>query len=311
MSSKNVVQTIIEERQAKEPWRVPILFPSGRLTRDRQGYLAAVAIAKDEETDLREWLEFHRLIGFKHVYLYDNGSSDNSLNILNKFVERGYVTVIPWANFIEGGSPQRAAYAHAVCNFGPDWRWMAFLDLDEYLFPTEGNNLPQLMKVYEDLPAIAVYWHMFGSSGHEHRPPGLVIENFTLRAPFPPEPSVKTRLLRWKSIINPSRVHGIESPHSFILDDGVIGAYTEERKLVTLENVGDVGFASRRTIRLNHYFVKSEADFARKINRCAAGCPIISRRQARLEMASLIETDLVEDRAIHRFLPLLYRAMDL
>lgn len=40
--------------------------------------LAVCAIFKDEAAYLREWLDFHLLMGVEHFYLYDNGSSDQS-----------------------------------------------------------------------------------------------------------------------------------------------------------------------------------------------------------------------------------------
>ncbi len=35
---------------------------------------------------------------------------------------------------------QTLAYAHAIMNFGADWRWMAFVDIDEFLFLAEGDR---------------------------------------------------------------------------------------------------------------------------------------------------------------------------
>jgi len=38
-------------------------------------YYASICImVKDEEYYIQEWLEYHRLIGFEHFYIYDNNS---------------------------------------------------------------------------------------------------------------------------------------------------------------------------------------------------------------------------------------------
>src|ERR1700677_829122 len=52
------------------------------------------AIFKNEATYLREWLEYNLLIGVDHIYLYNNGSTDDSLIVLEPYVKNGTVTVI-------------------------------------------------------------------------------------------------------------------------------------------------------------------------------------------------------------------------
>ena len=38
---------------------------------------------------------------------------------------------------------------------------------------------------YEEWPAVGVNWAMFGTSGHEKKPEGLVIENYLWRCSEP------------------------------------------------------------------------------------------------------------------------------
>jgi hypothetical protein len=174
---------------------------------------------------------------------------------------------------------------------------------------------------YEDLPAIAIPWLMFGFSGHKRRPEGLVIENYTTRAPFPP-PRHASRLLKWKSIVDPMQVGGIEGPHFFVLSNGSQSAYDENRVLIPTPPDGDdidmtALFGDRpygRVFRLNHYFTRSEEEFARKTSRPASvgGRKLLGKPQERVRarreaLAALIEAELVEDNAIQRFLPDLRR----
>ena len=99
-------------------------------------------MVKDVGPYLCEWIEFQRLMGADQVYVYDNGSTDGSAEVIAAFVAEGFVTVIPWITFDDEVSPQRQAYAHALCNFGPGYfRWMAFIDLDEFLFPVTARDL--------------------------------------------------------------------------------------------------------------------------------------------------------------------------
>ena len=42
-------------------------------------YVSICAIFKNESMYMKEWIEYHRIIGVDHFYLYNNFSSDNSI----------------------------------------------------------------------------------------------------------------------------------------------------------------------------------------------------------------------------------------
>jgi hypothetical protein len=48
---------------------------------------------KDEEGFLSEWVAYYQMHGFEHVYLYNDGSTDNSLVELKPWMDSGFVTV--------------------------------------------------------------------------------------------------------------------------------------------------------------------------------------------------------------------------
>ena len=233
--------------------------------RSPPGYLSIAAKFRDEAHHLAEWLEFHHLVGVEHVYLYDNGSTDNPCKVLEPYIREGFVSVIPWASPLTAHEVlQRFAYVHAILNFGIHWRWMAFIDIDEFLFPVEGTSLPAILADYEGLPAVAAYWTMYGFNGHETRPPGLTIESYTKRSPY--------GVQAWpKSIVDPSKVIGVGSVHMFDFAEGREIAYDEQKRLIRgLE--GKKGrppsdFGPSNILRLNHYFTRSREEFAAKTAR--------------------------------------------
>src|SRR5919201_1450975 len=59
-------------------------------------YLSLCALYKDHADYLREWIEFHRLVGVERFFLYDNESSDDHEAVLAPYVERGIVEVHEW-----------------------------------------------------------------------------------------------------------------------------------------------------------------------------------------------------------------------
>ena len=48
--------------------------------------LSVVAIMKNEGPYLREWIEYHKLVGVEKFYLYNNGSTDDTVEILSPYV---------------------------------------------------------------------------------------------------------------------------------------------------------------------------------------------------------------------------------
>lgn len=230
----------------------------------KRGYVSAVTIARDEGRYVEEWLAFHKLVGFEHVYFYDNGSLDETLTVLDPYIRLGFVTLIPWKNFQKDMKAQAYAYAHALCNFGPSWKWMGFFDMDEFMFPVEEKNMRSVLVPFEDLPAVCVPWFVFGFSGHRQMPNGYVTDNYKYRMPFPPSKD-GPRLLHWKSIVRPACVTGVTGAHFFALQDGSVGAYDENRNFIT--KAVKPAKISSNVIRLNHYITKSEEEFKTKCDR--------------------------------------------
>jgi hypothetical protein len=52
---------------------------------------AVAAIFRDEAKYLKEWVEFHLLVGFDLLYMFNNLSQDNYLEVLNPYIESGQV----------------------------------------------------------------------------------------------------------------------------------------------------------------------------------------------------------------------------
>ncbi len=236
------------------------------------GYLAAVLIVRDEARYLPEWIEFHRMVGVEHIYVYDNASRDSSWEILEDYRNTGFLSAIPWdaphqmSYITDHIRAQRLAYWHALSNYGSKWRWMTFIDSDEFLMPAQGDNLPDLLELYSDLPGLALFWKMFGTSGHQDPPGGLVIENYTQRVPFP-------ELALTKAIVNPRSVSVVDGVH--LVGDNL---YDEQRRPLYVADMNlnakaspflrkDEYSPSSEVFNLHHYYTRSQSEFAAKIQR--------------------------------------------
>ena len=130
-------------------------------------YLAICAIYRDEAPYLREWIEFHRLVGVERFFLYNNLSTDDHREVLAPYIEEGIVVLHDW--------PRRPGPDPGLRRLprGPSRRarWIAFIDLDEFLFSPTGSRSPSCSRDYERWPGVVVNWAVFGTSGPSHDAP--------------------------------------------------------------------------------------------------------------------------------------------
>ena len=220
----------------------------------RKHELAVVVIVKNEEPYIREWIEYHRLAGISHIYLYDNGSTDRTAEYVRPYAEEGFVTM----TYFPGRGMQTAAYNDALKKYGKDCRYMAFIDADEFLFSVKpGRKLPEvveeIMKENPKACGLAVNWAMFGSAGFKECPKsGGVLSNYVYRA-GPGERGTDCV----KTIVRPETVYRYNHPH---FPEYMLGGFSVDENGGRAEGSRNPGPEPVR-IRVNHYFTKSEEEW--------------------------------------------------
>ena len=274
-------------------------LPARAAASDGQTGLAIVSVFKDEAPYLEEWILFHAMMGVRAFFLYDNGSIDTSAALLDQGEWGAEVKRLDWQSFDGINATQQLAHNHALANYGGQFRWMAFIDIDEFLFPVNAADLSEVLETLTHLPGVSVPWVNFGPNGHAHQPDGLVIDNYTERAVFPPRQD-QTSLLRYKTVVDPVAVES-GGTHGF--------GYRGEGEVMINEkgdrrppwDVRTPGFATSETLRLNHYFTRSEAELAKKLKKGRVsrnGGVVEAAYDRRLRQYALA---LEEDRTITRF----------
>ena len=112
------------------------LLPARKMEKKKY-YLSLCSIFKNEGKYMKEWLDFHLIVGFEHFYLYNNFSSDNYQKVLKPYIEKGIVTLIDWP--YQYG--QMVAYNDCIKRFQEESNWIAFMDLDEFAVPVEYSDV--------------------------------------------------------------------------------------------------------------------------------------------------------------------------
>ncbi len=222
--------------------------------KDNIYYLSVVAIVKNEALYIEEWLDYHISMGVEHFYIYDNESTDNLKEILQAYIDKGYVSYTFW----EGKLQQIFAYNHSLqCR--TKTRWLAIIDIDEFICPQEKISIPEILKDYEDYPALAINQIMFDSNGHNTKPEGSVLENYTRIH----KDLQNVQNQHVKCIVNPLWVDRLLiHNHRYKLNQASITENYEE-----LFQIGTTEKVSIDKIRINHYFTKSREEYHIKVDR--------------------------------------------
>jgi len=253
-----------EMTQVADLWDSPPVRSSSHLR-----FLTIVTLFKDERPRLREWIEFNiGTGGVDHFVLYDHGSTDEPLEILQYYINEGKVTYIPWPpqsipppppfntrleesqysifkdnleacidktdTVHKQASCQKSAVSHCAIYHGKGGgtRWLAFLDVDEFLFPRPMSKYKSVAEIlrqqYPGTDHLIIVGINFGPSehiNHAARPapgsplPALIIESYTRR----PELGSDIWNSQWassitKAIANPDMISHSEI-HRFVPPD--------------------------------------------------------------------------------------------
>jgi glycosyl transferase family 92 len=264
---------------------------------DPRAFLVFATNFKGESPYLREWLEYHLLVGVEHFYLYDQNGDQEASDLLHPYEKAGLVTRHPWTHLdaTQYDGPTRfyqrnknhMAFAHCARTYRDRFHWVMKIDIDEFLYPLQGENsvLPYLRQFDAgrvkglQLPRIN-----FGDSGHLSQPEGLVVESYTHREAIPSNHKDmangaflsgnrfcfsshwwRYRWLRWGRLVRRARVTGL---------------------------------------RVNHYYTKSLAEHLQRQNVCGG------RGRTREDFAERNQgCNTVEDTGMLRFAPSIRAAL--
>lgn len=145
-------------------------------------YRFVIAVCARWETRyVVEWLNYHRAIGFEHVYLYCNDDDPRALYEAVLPFTMGPAPFVTFRFFPEQGE-QRKMLLHFLAQDRHQAEWICFLDLDEFIRLPKGRDLERFMAPFEPIADCVMFnWVFFGPNGHVTPPRGNVLEMYTRR----------------------------------------------------------------------------------------------------------------------------------
>jgi len=248
-----------------------------------QHRFSLVACARWEENYIVEWINYHKSIGFDHIYLYCNDDEPDTL----------YGKILP---FVDGPAPfvtfyhypfkglQYQMYFHFLRHHATETEWLMFLDVDEFLCLRHANDVALFMQQFPaDIDALYFNWCLFGNNGYKTRPSGDVLTHYTRRehgaGPFT-KVLIKSASVPYREIYRRSNAAIM---HSYLdLNDSLKSVNVLNEDMAGYyENFPDYAWsllhAQNRRARIvekgfiAHFNIKSEEDFDIRVRRSLAG----------------------------------------
>ena len=109
--------------------------------------LCIVAMVKNEEERIEDWILYHLRQGVEILIIYDNNCTDRTVSVLQKYKE---VIVIDWP----WHKTQGEAFLHGMLYVKEVCTWALFNDVDEYVFPVANNASLTVQQMLSHFP----YW---------------------------------------------------------------------------------------------------------------------------------------------------------
>lgn len=215
--------------------------------------LSICAIFKNEGPYLKEWIEYHRCIGVKHFYLFNHDSTDNYYSVLHPYIMAGIVELENAHNKADFNGTQVDCYNRGLIKSRGASVWVAFIDIDEFIVPTEDVNLAWLLSFYSNYAGVAINWRCFGTSN---------IAKLSDSEPMTSQlvlcaPSNYSANVHVKSIVRPELAMQFCGPHNPVYVPGWnavdVGMVPQEGPLSQTIKLDP--------IRINHYWTRDEYYF--------------------------------------------------
>ena len=226
---------------------------------DNEKYKIVVcATFKNEAPYILEWIAYHRIMKVDHFLIYNNDSTDETPEILQRLDCAGIITCINWPSNPNINN-QLAAYKDAYLRLVGKCEWVAFIDGDEFIVLNKDNDLHSFLSNYKDVAGIAINWKIFGSSGHRLKSDGLVMERFKRCTE-----SISGGNRHIKTIAKIDLIQDIPNVHYCEYLNNSLYVYPNRALVPKKDKEKDKAKSAdvnHDLVQINHYFTKSQVEW--------------------------------------------------
>lgn len=218
--------------------------------------ICVVSVFKNEKHALEEWITHYIKEGIDHFFLTDNGSDDGYIDILDKYIKNGNVSLN-----INPERYQQVKHLNFYINDVKKYDWAIVIDLDEFMYARKNyNTIKQYLSSLDtNINQIYIPWKMYGSNGHVNQTENI-IHYFLKRDIYN-----NSRLINGKCITRTKKLIKIDLHQSFtnsngliITSDGNIKQHRDNNFIYISEEL-----LNNSCLHLNHYAIQSWEFFSK------------------------------------------------
>lgn len=143
------------------------------------------AIFKNEAPYLKEWLDHYINRGVDHFYLIDDNSDDNYKEVLEPYIQKGYITLFNVDEVKTYFGRQEYFYKKFLFPIKDYCEYMIICDIDEYIWSPKHFNLFDAAKemAAKNIQSYQIPMVLFGSNNYKFQPQNIV-NSFNTRADY-------------------------------------------------------------------------------------------------------------------------------
>jgi hypothetical protein len=222
--------------------------------------LCVVTLFRNEANFLKEWIEYHHMLGVDHFLLYNDRSTDHWEEVLEPYIQSHLVEVTEWS--LPPGTPlfptwQVMAYKDGLQRSKGNTKWMAFIDIDEFILPKKNSTILECLdQLYPSASGVYMCWRNFGTGGVYLQPGEPILTRLTTASNLH-----HSRNASGKSLVKMEDVDidQVWSPHQLVLKEGA-QYYNGSGKPLYFRGT-DLQVDPQHTsdyIQVNHYVMRDE-----------------------------------------------------
>ncbi len=130
--------------------------------------VAVLTIFKNESHLIEEWLQHYIDQGVDRIFLIDNGSTDDTAEMIARFPSGGRAEVISLPEQHRQQQHYWTAFQHF--RIAERCEWLVIADIDEFWFCKSGETLASYVQRQSRYDGIYAHWTNFGSGGLDAQP---------------------------------------------------------------------------------------------------------------------------------------------
>lgn len=136
--------------------------------------ISVIVMFKNEEMIMEEWFQHYISEGIDHFYLIDNGSTDNYIDIVNRYIDKITLVVDPTRDNV---ATQPLLYnKHFLETIKTESEWIIVADMDEYIYGRRNfNSISDYVNaIPEKITRIIMPWKNFGNNNNRLQPSSII-----------------------------------------------------------------------------------------------------------------------------------------